>query len=77
MEKLIDYLKNLGASTVKLVHGPNGAFIVYTIGSKEHTIPVGKKSQAGTLREFNVLIADDGQPIATVNQYKDVETVAL
>ena len=77
MEKLIDYLKNLGASTVKLVHGPNGAFIAYNIGGKEHHIPVGKKSQAGTLREFNVLIAEDGQPIATVNQYKDVETIAL
>ena len=77
MKKLIDYLKEIGASTVKLIHGPNGAFIAYTIGDKEHTMPVGKRSQAGTLREFNVIIAEDGQPIATVNQYKVAETVAL
>ena len=77
MKKLIDYLKELGASTVKLIHGPNGAFVAYTIGDKEHTMPVGKKSQAGTLREFNILITEDGQPIATVNQYKVAETVAL
>ena len=77
MKKLIDYLKELGASTVKLIHGPNGAFVAYTIGDKEHTMPVGKKSQAGTLREFNILITEDGQPIATINQYKVAETVAL
>ena len=77
MKKLIAYLKELNASTVKLIHGPNGAFIVYVIDGKEHTLPVGKKSQAGTLREFNVLIAEDGQPIATVNEYKQVEELAL
>ena len=77
MKNLIDYLKELGASTVKLIHGPNGAFIAYTIGDKEHTLPVGKKSQAGTLSEFNILIAEDGQAIATVNQYKQVEELEL
>jgi len=77
MKKLIAYLKELNASTVKLIHGPNGAFIVYVIDGKEYKLPVGKKSQAGTLREFNVLIAEDGQPIATVNEYKQVEELAL
>ena len=77
MKKLIAYLKELGASSVQLIHGPNGAFIVYHIGANKHTMPVGSKSQAGTLREFNVLITEDGQAIATVNQYKQVEELEL
>tara|TARA_R110002020_G_scaffold78287_1_gene196968 strand:- start:850 stop:1086 length:237 start_codon:yes stop_codon:yes gene_type:complete len=77
MKKLITYLKELGASTVKLIHGPNGAFIVYIVNGQEHKLPVGKKSQAGTLSEFNILIAEDGQAIATVNQYKQVEELEL
>ena len=78
MKTLIAYLKELGASgTVQLIHGPNGAFIVYYIGANKHTMPVGSKSQAGKLNEFNVLITEDGQAIATVNQYKQVEELEL
>tara|TARA_Y100000310_G_C20101953_1_gene543141 strand:- start:289 stop:525 length:237 start_codon:yes stop_codon:yes gene_type:complete len=77
MEKLIEYLKELGASSCRLVSGPNGRFVSYTVNGKQSTLPVGKKSQNGTLAEFNVLITDDGQPIATVNHYEDVEQMEL
>jgi hypothetical protein len=40
-------------------------------------MPVGKKSQNGTLSEFNVLITADEQPIATVNHYVDEESMQL
>ena len=77
MKKLTEYLKELGASSVRLVSGPNGRFISYTINGKQSTLPVGGKSQNGTLAEFNVLITDDGQPIATVNHYEQVEELEL
>ena len=77
MEKLTEYLKELGASSCRLVSGPNGRFISYTVNGKQSTLPVGGKSQNGTLAEFNVLITDDGQPIATVNHYEEVEELEL
>ena len=77
MQKLIDYLRELGASSCKLVDGPNGRFIRYTIGEEQSTLPVGGKSQNGTLAEFNVLITEDGTAIATVNHYEDVEEMEL
>ena len=77
MENLLEYLKGLGASTCRLVSGPNGRFVSYTIAGKQSTLPVGGKSQNGTLAEFNVLITDDGTAIATVNHYEQVEEVEL
>ena len=77
MDKLLPTLKALGATSARKVMGPNGAFISYTIAGKEYTLPVGKKSQNGTLREYNVLRSEDGQLIATVNEYHDVESVVL
>ena len=78
MKKLTVYLKELGFVKAELVKGPNGAFISATKpdGSKS-TMPVGKKSQNGTIGEFNVLIADGGQAIATVNHYEAIESVDL
>ena len=75
---LITFLRQQGAVTASKVVGPNGAFISYETkkGAKE-TLPVGKKSQAGTLSEYKVLIADDGQPIATMNDYSVEETLSL
>lgn len=78
MQTLIDYAKAQGAVSVKKVTGPNGAFIAMTLTNGEDlTIPVGKKSQTGSLRDFNVLIADDGQAIATVNLYETEEELSF
>lgn len=75
---LIAYLKELGAKTAEKVVGPNGAFVSYAMADgTKGTIPVGKKSQEGKLSEFNVLIADNGQAIATINQYKAVDSIEL
>ena len=75
---LIDFLREQGATTASKVVGPNGAFISYeTKKGAKSTLPVGKKSQAGTLAEYKVLITDDGQPIATVNDYSVEETLSL
>jgi len=78
MTKLIAHLKSIGATgKVNLVNGPNGAFISYSINDVKSTIPVGKRSQQGTLESFNVLITEDGTAIATVNQYEEVESLEL
>ena len=78
MKKLTEYLKEQGCVKAQKVEGPNGAFIVgIKADDSKITVPVGKKSQAGTLAEFNVLITDDGQAIATVNHYEQLEEVAL
>lgn len=75
---LIEHLKNLGAKTAEKVVGPNGAFVSYVMpdGTKG-TLPIGKKSQEGKLADYNVLIAENGQAIATVNNYKSVDAVEL
>ena len=78
MTKLIAHLKSIGATgTVNLINGPNGAFISYSINNEQHTMPVGKRSQQGTLETFNVLITEDGTAIATVNHYEEVESLEL
>ena len=77
MKKLSEYLKELGAPRCKLVSGPNGRFVSYTIGTEQSTLPVGKKSQNGTLAEFNILETEDGTAIATVNHYEQVEELEL
>lgn len=75
---LIDFLRQQGAVTASKVVGPNGAFISYeTKKGAKSTLPVGKKSQGGSLSEYKVLITDDGQPIATMNNYSVEETLSL
>lgn len=76
--KLTDYLKAQGASKVVKVKGPNGAFmsILMKDGSKR-TMPIGKKSQEGEIRDYNVLITDDGVAIATTNNYVEQESTTL
>lgn len=76
---LIEYLKNeRGAVSATSVSGPNGEFIRATMqDGSEFTVPVGKKSQGANLADYNVLIADDGTAIATINNYKDGETLTL
>lgn len=77
--KLIEFLKERNAKSVKKVTGPNGAFLsIIEKDGEVTTMPIGKKSQDGTLSEYNVLIADeDGQAIATINNYQDGETMEL
>lgn len=79
MQTLLDYAKSLNAKSLSKVSGPNGAFIsiVLSDGGKI-TLPVGKRSQAGKLSEYNILIASDtNQAIATVNHYEEVEMLQL
>lgn len=76
MKKLIDYLKELGYTSCSKVVGPNGAFISASkADGTKNTFPVGKRSQNGTLDTYNVLITPEGVAIATVNEYKTVESV--
>ena len=82
MKKLLEYLQEAGAKFIRKVNGPNGAFISYTTDSRENsesvkTLPVGKRSQNGSIKEYNVLITDKGQAIATVNEYETVEELAV
>ncbi len=75
---LIEFLKERKAKSVKKVTGPNGAFLsIIEKDGEVTTMPIGKKSQDGTLSEYNVLISDDGQAIATINNYQDGETMKL
>ncbi len=79
MQSLVEYAKALGAKSLNKVNGPNGAFIsiVMKDGNKI-TLPVGKKSQAGSLSEYNILVTTDtNQAIATVNHYEEVEAMLL
>ena len=75
---LIEFLKDKGAKSVKKVTGPNEAFLSIVEKDGEiTTMPIGKKSQDGTLSDYNVLIAEDGQAIATVSNYQDGESMEL
>ena len=79
MKSLINFAKEKGAINISKVNGPNGAFISLTLrDNTKMTLPVGKRSQAGTISEYNILIASDtNQAIATVNHYEEVETFSL
>lgn len=78
MQNLLDYLKEQGAVKASKVQGPNGNFITATKkDGNTFTLPVGKRSQEGKLAEFNVLITEDGQAIATVNLYEEVEEAEI
>jgi len=78
MNKIITYLKELGATKVAIVNGPNGDFLSWTSATETGTIPVGKKSQGCTnIHEYNYLTTDDGTVIATVNNYETVAEFEL
>ena len=75
---LLDFLRSEGATTASKVVGPKGAFISYATKKGTFTLPVGKKSQAGKLAEFNVVFGEiDNQPIATISDYSVEETLSL
>ena len=75
---LMDYLRSQGAKQASKVNGPNGAFIsVRYNDDSSQTIPVGKKSQSGTLQEFQAFQTEDGNIIATINLYQEEESVDL
>lgn len=76
--KLIQFAKNQGATKMSKVVGEKGAFISCTkADGTTFTLPVGKRSQTGKLSEYNVLIAANGQAIATVNSYVTEEEITL
>tara|TARA_R110002096_G_scaffold26992_1_gene82989 strand:- start:10 stop:246 length:237 start_codon:yes stop_codon:yes gene_type:complete len=78
MDKIIDYLKELGATKVAIVNGPNGDFLSWTSKTDTGTIPVGKKSQGCIdITEYNYVTSDDGTVIATVNNYETVAEFTL
>jgi hypothetical protein len=78
MKNLLEYLKENDAVKASKIIGANGAFIsVEKADGSKFTLPVGKKSQEGNLADYNVLITDDGQAIATMNTYQEVESVTL
>ncbi len=74
MNKFSDYLKENGFVSAKIVAGPNGDFVIAQRANKSTaTFPVGGNSQGNSnLFDYNVLITDDGQAIATINNYTDV-----
>ena len=78
MNKIINYLKELGATKVAIVNGPNGDFLSWTSETETGTIPVGKKSQGcKDIREYNYVVTDDGVVIATINNYETVAEFTL
>lgn len=75
---LIEYLKEKGAKTATKMNGPKGAFISWTNANDVRmTIPIGHNSQLGKLNEFNLIEVEGGVVIATVNSYKEEETVSF
>mgnify|MGYP003665140204 FL=1 len=75
---LIEHLKAAKAKKVTKVTGPNGAFLsIVGKDDKVFTMPVGKKSQEGAIADYNVLISEDGQAIATINNCNDEESMEL
>lgn len=78
MKTLIDYAKEKGAVTITKVMGPKGAFIsCLNAAGDKFTIPVGGNSQNGVLSAYKVFMTPDGVGIATVNEYRAVESLSL
>lgn len=76
--KLTDFLKAKGAKSAVIVLGPKGAFISVTnTDNSKYTMPVGKRSQNGKLADFNVLVTEEGVAIATINDYKEVDSMVF
>jgi hypothetical protein len=74
MKKFSDFLKENEFVSAKIMSGPNGDFIIAQQSDDSITyFPVGRKSQGVVnIFEYNCMITDDGQAIATINQYTDV-----
>ena len=79
MPTLKEYLTELQASKAQLMNGPNGKWISYTVNDIIHSMPVGRSisSQSAMLNDMNVLVTEDGQPIATANVYEVVDTLEI
>ena len=80
MQSFVEFLRNNGAASARLVAGPNGNFISVTYKegfTGKLTYPVGGNSQGGKLSEFNVFTCTDGQVIATVNHYSDIDSMSF
>ena len=79
MNKFIDYLRESGYVSAELVHGPNGNFVA-CINDKGLTTyyPVGKSLQGcKNIADFNYVVSEDGQIIATINDYSTLDVVKL
>jgi S-methylmethionine-dependent homocysteine/selenocysteine methylase len=79
MITLKEYLTELQANRARLIDGPKGKWISYTVNDIKHSMPVGKSisSQSAMLNDMNVLVTEDGQPIATANVYEVVDTLEI
>jgi len=78
MKKLVDYLREKDAVSASIVKGPNGDFISATMADGQRfTLPVGKRSQGGDMLKMNVIIAEDGGVIATMNNYIETQSIDL
>ena len=79
MNKFIDYLRESGYVSAELVHGPNGNFVAAFNGKGLTTYyPIGKMSLACTnIADFNYVVSEDGQIIATINDYSTLDVVKL
>ena len=78
MNTIISHLKDLGATSVAIVSGPNGDFLSWKSDTETGTIPVGKKSQGcENIKDYNYVVSDDGVVIATVNNYETVAEFTL
>ena len=78
MQKFLDFLRERHPDAVEAqpVDGKNGRFISVKLTDGSYvTYPMGKRSyeleEETDLNELNVVIADDGQAIATRNVYKN------
>ena len=79
MNKFIDYLRESGYVSAELVHGPNGNFVA-CINSEGLTTyyPVGGSSQeCKNIADFNYVTSENGQIIATINNYSTLDKVIL
>ena len=78
METLLNYAKSLGAVKLQKVVGPKGAFISLTNPDQTRfTLPVGGKSQNGSLADYKILMLEGGQAMCTVNEYHVADEVTL
>ena len=80
---LIEYLREqYGITECAKINGPSGAFISFKKSDGTvATIPVGKKSQEGALKEYSATEIDDDNGgkmiVATVNNYTTEESLSF
>ncbi len=74
-----EYAASINAISGKIVAGPKGDFIVFTLPEgKESFLPVGGKSQGmDSPLDLEVLLFDNGSAVATANQYVSKDEVTF